>query len=42
MDIVKEDWEEFKEIETKYWQVKVLKHCGEDLKIQPKDREKQF
>lgn len=37
MDIVKEDWEEFKDVETKKWQVKIFKYFGEDPKIQQKD-----
>ena len=40
IDIAKEDWEEFKEIEIKKWQDKVLKYFGEGSKIQPRDIEK--
>lgn len=40
MDIIKEDWEEFKESEIKKWQENILKYFGKDSKIQPKEIEK--
>ena len=32
-NLVQEDWEEFKDEETKKWQTKILKYFGEDPKI---------
>ena len=40
IDVVKEDWEEIKEVETKKWQVQILKYSREGSKIESKDIEK--
>lgn len=40
IDIVKEGWEEFEEIEIKKWLEKVLKYFGKGSEIQPRDIEK--